>query len=73
MVLGAIKFIPSLKDHFSFLNLVLCSPTATKFKSIAFLGQEFVQVEAKHQIIDDRESKIVVTKTHNCLDDTVPT
>lgn len=25
-----------------------------------------------HQITDDRESKIIVTKTHNCLHNTVP-
>lgn len=70
---GAIKFIPSLKDHFSFLNLVLCSPTSIKLQNIAFPGQEFVQVEVKHQIIDDRESKMIVTKICNCLDNPVPT
>lgn len=33
-----------------------------KLQNSAFLGQEFVQVEAKHQIIDDRESNLYCHK-----------
>lgn len=44
-----------------------------KITNHCFPGAGIVQMEAKHQIIDGRESKIIVKKTHNCLDNTVPT